>query len=314
MKKWKRKILIAVLAIFVGLPLTLVVGGSVYGYLMDKTNGSIVSSGITRSYLLYVPKSYDRSKPTPLVISIHPAATWPAFERDISHWNDLADERGFIVVYPAGMSVFHLGTIPGPHVWHGGRSLPGDVKFVSELIDRLQAEYNIDASRIYANGMSNGGAMAFALGCELHGRIAAVGVVAPADPPTPGQDRGGDSTPMPTVAFHGTADTIAPYNGGKSPVSPGRFPKIPEWIAAVAKMNQCKPEPVETRVSATVRRLAYENSASNAEAILYIIDGGGHTWPGGEHLPEWIAGRTSDEINATLITWEFFARHRREPK
>ncbi len=314
MNKRKRKILVVVLAIFVGLPLTLIVGANVYGYVMDKTNGSIVSSGITRRYLLYVPKSYDRARPTPLVISIHPAASWPAFERNISRWNDLADEHGFIVVYPAGNGVLGGGFSPGPSVWNMGRNLGRDIKFVSELIDRLQAEYNIDPSRIYANGLSNGGAMAFALGCELHERIAAVGVVAPACPPLPGQDRRGDAKPVPTVAFHGTADPIAPYNGGKSPVSPGRFPRIPEWIAGVAQMNQCKPEAVETRVSPRVRRLAYENCANNADVILYTIDGGGHTWPGGGHLPEWIAGPTSDEINATRITWEFFARHRREPK
>lgn len=60
---------------------------------MDKTNGVIVSSGVTRRYLLYVPKTYDRSKPTPLVISMHAAALWPAAEMAISRWNDVADEH-----------------------------------------------------------------------------------------------------------------------------------------------------------------------------------------------------------------------------
>jgi hypothetical protein len=73
---------------------------------MDKTNGTIISSGVTRRYLLYcVPKICDRSKAAPLVISMHPGAAWPAVQMNITRWNGLADEHGFIVVYPAGMGL-----------------------------------------------------------------------------------------------------------------------------------------------------------------------------------------------------------------
>ena len=54
-----------------------------------------------------------------------------------------------------------------------------DVRFISELIDKLEAAYNIDPARIYANGFSNGGGMAFVLSCTLSDRIAAVGMVGP---------------------------------------------------------------------------------------------------------------------------------------
>jgi poly(3-hydroxybutyrate) depolymerase len=84
MKGKTRKIVLGALVIVIGLPVAFVLAVLTWGYLSDQTNGTIVSSGVTRRYLLYVPKTYDRSKPTPLVISIHPAATWPAFERDIS--------------------------------------------------------------------------------------------------------------------------------------------------------------------------------------------------------------------------------------
>ncbi len=88
-------------------------------YIMDKTNGTIVSSGMTRRYLLYVPKTYDRSEATPLLISIHPAATWPSVEMHISRWNDLAEQYGFLVVYPAGSGAFFGGLGPGPLVFPG---------------------------------------------------------------------------------------------------------------------------------------------------------------------------------------------------
>jgi polyhydroxybutyrate depolymerase len=271
---------------------------------LNETNGTIVSSGETRQYLLYVPKTYDRSKATPLVISLHPAATWPAAEMEISRWNELADEQGFIVVYPSGSDI--------PRVWPMGQdSLGTDVKFISDLIDKLEAVHNIDPNRIYADGMSNGGGMAFALSCRLPDRIAAVGAVAAAQ--FQPWDCFGGSRPVPTVAFHGTADTFAPYQGGSSPISPTPFQNIRDWTARVARRNRCSGDPVDARIAASVHRLAYTNCSENADVILYTIEGGGHTWPGGKPLPESMVGRTTRDINATRVMWAFFVQHPRGP-
>src|SRR6202162_3559766 len=291
------------------LPLAITAFLSVFclaAFTWDNTNGTIVSSGETRQYLLYVPKTYDRSKATPLVISLHGAVLWPAAEMEISRWNELADERGFIVVYPSGSDV--------PRVWPmGPLSLGRDVRFISDLIDKLEAAYNIDPARIYADGLSNGGGMAFALSCRLSDRIAAVGAVAAAQM-LPWNDCG-DSRPVPTVAFHGTADPFAPYRGGSSPIiSPTPFPSIRDWTARVARRNQCKGDPGDTRITASVRRLAYTNCAENANVILYTVEGGGHTWPGGGAMPEWWVGRTTRDINASRVMWEFFVQHPRGPK
>ena len=143
-----RKVVIGALLIMVGLPVVLIAAVSVS--FLNRTNGTIVSSGQKREYLLYVPKSYHRSKPTPLVISMHGAALWPAHQMNLSGWNRLADEHGFIVVYPSGSGV--------PQIWHldRGAGLKRDVSFISELIETLEAAYSIDPARIYANGISNG--------------------------------------------------------------------------------------------------------------------------------------------------------------
>ncbi len=306
-KKWK-KIVLRTLMVLIGLPVLLVSTLLAWCYYLDQTNGTIVSSGLERRYVLYVPKSYDRSKPTPLVISLHPAATWGALQMYISRWNDLADQYGFIVVYPDGTGAFFGRLGPGPQVWPGGpRTLPRDLRFISDLIDKLEAEYNIDPRRIYSNGMSNGGAMAIALSCKLPDRIAAVGAVAAAQ--TLERDPCVASGPAPTVVFHGTADKLTRYQGGKSPLAPGTFVNLPDWTAHVAQRNQCKGDPSETRVSPSVRRLAYSNCAENADVVLYTIEGGGHTWPGGKHLAEWIAGQTTDEISASRVMWDFYMQH-----
>jgi len=180
-----RKIVIGAVVVLIGLPVVLVLIAAAWIHVLDRTNGAIVSSGRPRSYLLYVPPRYDRAKPTPLVISMHGAAEWPAQQMNLSRWNRLAESQGFIVVYP---------------------------------------------TRIHANGVSNGGGMAFVLSCTLSDRIAAVGMVAAAQslPWSWCTDR----RPVPMIAFHGTADPIAPYSGGRSPVPPGDlFPNVPTWTA-----------------------------------------------------------------------------------
>jgi polyhydroxybutyrate depolymerase len=237
---------------------------------------------------------------------MHAAMNWPAYQMKISQWNKAADENGFIVVYPAG-----TGT--GPKTWFmEGAKTPSrmpDVRFISELIDTLEARYNIDPARIYANGMSNGGGMAFALSCTLSHRIAAIGAVSAAQslPST----WCADSTPVPMIAFHGAADPFVPYKGAPpgwlNPQAP--FPNIPTWAASWAQRNRCGPKPVDSAVTAHVTRREYRNCAENATVVLYTIKGGGHQWPGGKPIPEWIVGPMTREIDATGLMWAFFAEH-----
>ncbi|MDA2913918.1 hypothetical protein MYX77_08180 [Acidobacteriia bacterium AH_259_A11_L15] len=315
MSRRTRKIIIAVLVIVIGLPVAFMVTAVVWFSMMDKTNGTIVSSGQTRQYLLYVPKTYDPSKATPLVISMHAAPMWPAAQMEISRWNELADEHGFIVAYPSGTDV--LGILPrGPKVWrvNPGRGPEVDATFISDLIDKLEAEYNIDPTRIYADGLSNGGGMSFVVSCRLSHRVAAVGAVAAAQ--TLPFDWCGDSRPVPMVAFHGTDDRMVPYEGGPSgdPFNPITFPAVRDWAASWVRRNQCSGDPIDARVTASVRRLAYTNCAENADVILYTVEGGGHSWPGGKPMPEWMVGRTTRDISATSVMWAFFVQDRRGPK
>src|SRR5437588_202921 len=127
---------IATVLILITLPAMLALIEAISFFAHNRHNGSIVSSGENRDYLLYVPRSYDRNKPAPLVISMHGAGGWAVQQMEMSGWNRLADEQGFIVVYPSGVGS------AGPRVWHeDGRK---DVRFISDLIDTLEAAYNID--------------------------------------------------------------------------------------------------------------------------------------------------------------------------
>ena len=273
-----KKIIMGGVLIAIGVPilLVLIAGVSFYAlfYFPNRTtssSGTIVSSGQKREYLLYVPKSYDRARPAPLVISMHPAMSWPTSQMNISQWNSVADEHGFIVVYPAG-------TGGGPKTWFmEGRRTPSrmpDVIFISELIDTLESSYDIDPTRIYAEGLSNGGGMAFALSCTLSDRIAAVGMVSAAR--SLEWSWCTDQRPVPVIAFHGTADPVVPYNGGRTPVGPDVFPSVPGFTAAWAQRNRCGPNPIECAVAADVTRLQYTDCADDAGVVLFTVKGGGH--------------------------------------
>jgi polyhydroxybutyrate depolymerase len=305
----RRTVVIAAVLCCLGLPPLLVLLDAASHYSANRTTASIVSSGEKRDYILYVPRSYDRAKPAPLVISMHGAENWPSFQMNVSQWNRVADEHGFIVVYPAGEG-------GGPRIWRmrGSRtpSRMPDVIFISDLIDTLSSSYNIDPARIYANGLSNGGGMSFVLSCTLSNRIAAIGAVAAAE--TLPWEWCPDTTPVPMVAFHGTADRFTPYDGAKVWLAPEPFPSIPEWTAKWAQRNRCAPMPVESPVAADVMRREYIGCADNAGVVLYTIRGGGHTWPGGTPMPEWLVGRTTRSIDATQVMWAFFRDHPRREK
>ncbi len=283
----------------------LVVIGGVYYLQTSRYDRSLVSSGERRGYLLHIPPGYEGSQPVPLVISIHGFAGWPENQSQISRWNRLADQEGFLVVYPRGTGF--------PLRWRTGDQ-PGadqDIQFIVDLIHELEAHYAIDPRRIYVNGISNGGGMSFALSCKLSGRIAAFGSVAgayllPWDACAP-------ERPVPAMLFHGTADAVVPYLGGPSRNFDLPFPNIPEWAAELARRNGCtitESLPSQGEVSG----VRYSGCAEGAEVILYTITGGGHSWPGGGWLPRIIVGKISRDIDATRALWEFFQRHPlREP-
>ncbi len=301
-----KKFIVTVIGGVIGVCLLLAVVAAIAFRIADKSTGTILSSGEKRAYLLYVPESYSPDTPVPLVIVIHGFAQWPAHQAYVSRWNELADEQGFLVVYPSGTSF--------PRHWRAAGDVPGsgslsiDAQFISDLVDDLQQDYSIDPARIYANGLSNGGGTSFLLACELSDRIAAIGSVAgaylyPLDECT--QDR-----PVPLIIFHGTADPIVPYLGGPSASFDIPFPNIPAWVKAYAAHNHCASEPQILPSSGNdVSGMHYTGCEQGSDVLFYTIAGGGHAWPGGNPIPPVIAGRTSQSISATRLLWDFFKAH-----
>jgi len=280
-----------------------VLAGALY-LEIHRTNGEVVTGGKKRTYLVHVPSNLQTNRPTPLVICLHGFAEWPAHVMELSHWNQLADEFGFIVVYPFGSGF--------PLRWRCGGEFSKpeerfqDVQFISDLIDRLKEHHNIDEARIYANGLSNGGGMSFLLAGKLSERIAAIGGVSGAYmlPWTEYQPK----RPVPAIIFHGTADPIVPFH----PQASGRFsvlPDIPQWVQSLAEHYGCQTNPVPLPESSSVSGVRYPAGTNNAEVVFYTVAGGGHAWPGGKAMPAVIVGKTTPDVDATRLMWRFFTEH-----
>jgi len=153
--------------------------------------------------------------------------------------------------------------------------------------------------------------MAFAVSCELADRIAAVGLVASAQA-RPFEACAG-APPMPVIAFHGTADPLVPFAGGRlgdpfNPVKPV-YPPIREFVAHWAARNGCAADPLETRPVPGISRVEYVGCTGGASVVFHEVEGAGHVWPGGKPLPEWRVGANSSAIDATRAIWEFFRAH-----
>jgi len=280
-------------------------------------SASIVSGGLERTYSVHISSAYDRTRPTPLVIVLHGGGGTGQGMVKLTGFNAVADRENFIVVYPDGFE----------NHWNDGRGVQwqaqvenlDDVGFISALIDHLSDELNIDASRIYVTGISNGGMMSHRLGCELSQRIAAIAPVA-SNIPVNMASVWSPSRPVPVLIVNGTDDPLERWEGGEIRLGRNTFGvvlSVADTVKFWVGKDQCASSPVVTQLpdtapndGTTMRKEIYGGCQDGAEVVLYAIEGGGHTWPSGlQYLPESIIGKTSREFNASEVIWQFFKEH-----
>jgi polyhydroxybutyrate depolymerase len=285
------------------------------------SNGSLSHGGLDRTFQVYLPAS-ARSAPMPLLLALHggggDAASMVRLMK--GNLNRLADREGFLVVYPDGVDR-HWNDGRGLQQYRAHRDNVDDVGFLAALITHLSQRYLIDGRRIYALGISNGGLMSFRLAREMTDRIAAIGPVAISMSEQLMQMRA-PTRPISVLLMAGTSDPLVPWGGGEigfamARQKNGRVISVPESVKYWATQNRCPTPPAaamepdrDPEDGTRVRRETYGPCRDGTEVVLYAVEGGGHTWPGGQqYLPARIVGRTSRDIDANEVIWSFFKRH-----
>ena len=274
---------------------------------------SIISGGIYRKYMLYIPALYNAANPVPLVFNLHAYGYKNTDEETYADFRPVADTANFIIALPQGDSVhqaweYNLGFDNFNTVADAGK----DLNFISDLIDSIKAQYNVDLNRVYATGYSNGGFMSYDLACFLNARIAAIASVAGT------MLASHDSAchpahPTPVMEIHGAADSCVTFNGVPAqcltlqtivclPIDS----LIKHWVMR----NNCSPTPVFTNVPntnlldlCTAEHYVYSGGTNGNSVELYKIIGGAHTWPGSGFI--WGSGTCMD-FKATNEIWRFF--------
>jgi polyhydroxybutyrate depolymerase len=275
-----------------------------------------------RFYEIHVPPSYNKSTPTPAVLVFHGGGGDPGSIRYESQMDGTADKEGFIVVYPAGTPTkrFLKNRLL---LWNDGRpdkdgvySKVDDVSFVVALLDDLSTLFNIDKKRIYACGYSNGAQFTYRLIKRLSNRIAASAMVAGHRPVQDEYDPK-PSRPIAIMQFSGTEDKLGPYYGGSTPSGAGLkgiVKPVKETIKSWVDFNGCPPKPAAERRIGKAMMNRFGPCQNGTEVILWTLEGGGHTWPGGKVVPNVKAlglgqmGEINQDINASDLMWKFFKK------
>lgn len=275
--------------------------------IFAQQTSKLTHDGLEREYFVHLPSNYEAGVSMPLVINMHGYGSSWIEQMIYSNFNNVANANDFIVVYPQGLNDL-TGT---PHFnAYFSPSAIDDVGFISQLIDQLYTDYNIDLSRVYSTGMSNGGFMSYRLACELPERIAAIASVTggmlqiQANNCNPGR-------PIPTMQIHGTDDETVPfvYEPNPAAIGDGIDDVVGYWVTN----NGCEAVPDTTAIedivmtdATTASLLTWDECETGADVHFYIIDGGGHTWPGAFPIPSF--GNTNGDFSASQVVWEFFSR------
>lgn len=277
----------------------------------EERDRSVSVNGAVRHFTQFTPARV--AEPLPLLIVFHGGGQDKARARKYTGFDKLTEREKLVVVYPQGLA----------NNWNDGRrtadlverasAQANDVEFTSLLIDLLAADGLINRTRVYLTGASNGGMMSMYAACELGSKIRAIAPVVANQP----ADWTCKRTSVPALFIHGTEDAFMPYKGGKIAEKQqrrdlGTVLSVEATIGLFRKMNGCTGVKDTKRIDAisydkTVAVLTAYDCAT-APLTHYVIEGGGHTWPGARSgiFADWILGTTSREIDATEVILEFF--------
>ncbi len=268
--------------------------------------------GENREYMIHVPKSYTGKTKTPAVLALHGGGGDMEYMAKDKYYGliSASEKYGYIVVFPNGYSRLPSGKLA---TWNGGKCCGpardkniDDVGFIRKIVANLKTQLNVDAGRIYATGMSNGGIMSYRLACEAADLFKAIAPVAGTDNTL----KCNPSRPVSVLHIHALNDDHVLFNGGagedafrdRSKVT--EFTSVPDTINLWVKRNGCEGQPKRVLQNDGAYCDLFANCQGGTQVKLCVTKSGGHSWPGGTKPRG--SEPTSQAINADDEMWKFF--------
>ena len=254
----------------------------------------------TREYRIYIPAAYH-GQALPLVVMLHGCKQGPDDFAAATRMNSLAEEHGFIVVYPK-----QTGKANGSNCWnwfqakHQQRDR-GEPSLIAGITREVLTAYALDTRRVYVAGLSAGGAMAAIMGTTYPDLYAAVGIhsglayAAAGDVPSAfaamrgqGSKRGRRKArpdtaarSVPMIVFHGGSDTtVHPSNGDDLIAQASPQPSTQKAGERPFTEHERSVEQGDVRGRAYTRT-TYRDSAGKPVMEQWLVHGAAHAWCGG---------------------------------
>lgn len=246
----------------------------------------------------------------PLLIAFHGGSGQAEQMEKLTGFMKMGGEKNFFVAYPEGVN----------RHWNDGRDLPrrreiDDVEFLVKLVDHLREVFPIDAKRVYACGISNGGFFAQYLAARVPGIFAAVVSVA-ATVHEPMYKGVKPVEPVPIMFVVGKDDPVVPFSGGQIELASktaGFVVSAEDSFKYWAAANHADLRFIETELPVLsvddptrVLKRVYPAVEKGKPVVACIVEGGGHAWPKGwQYYRERYIGKTSQQLDTSRAVVEF---------
>jgi len=230
--------------------------------------------GLDRYYFIYKPDNLNTNISVPVLFALHGYGSSALSHLTYTNYFPLANRDNFIVLFPQGTTTPTLSSHWNVGGWTS-KSTVKDIEFIETIIDLVKDKIQIDETRIYSSGMSNGGYMSYSLACNLSGKIAAIASVTGSMTPDNFDDCT-PSAPRSILQIHGLQDFVVPYVGSSGSKS------IQDVIDFWVNHNSCSLQPnrlIKYSDLALVNFDTYENCLNNTNVKLILHPEMGHSWP-----------------------------------
>jgi polyhydroxybutyrate depolymerase len=241
----------------------------------------------TPAVTVHVPEGVRAGRRVPLVIGLHGAGQDArGFEAE-SAFTQVADDHGFVIAYPMSWRARGFWRYPEPD---GPRS---GLRYLRAAIDAVARTQCVDRGRVLVTGISSGGRMTYAAGCELADVLLAIAPVSGGTRQLP------PCRPARAISIldtHGTSDRIVSYRGR----GPDRDGRVRDVMEGWARREGCRARPRARRIDAHVTRLEWPGCRAGVRVAHLRVEGGGHAWPP-------LGGPPGVGLDGAEEIWRFFA-------